>query len=254
MCGVIGYYSDSPQAWHLNVVRKLFEQSDIRGKHAFGVTWMDAGRIGGVQRSLTLESLVPGLATLRSTTILGHARYSTSGDWKTKENNQPLVIGGTALVFNGVIDMRTKEEMERDYGPMHTANDGELFIKALLEGVKATEFISARNCSFAGCYIIGGRAYCVRNKRRPLWYAIHDGATYVMSTRHIGELCGLKPTELPDCEEFPLDRLSQLLPCATVSQQAGRLYSVPPGYAESRRYGPRAASDDVSGKPPGIQL
>lgn len=252
MCGVIGYYSATPKRRDWEVIAALLRESSVRGLHAFGLAIPD-GKGGAVARELKIEDLITVgqrlFDDLRPSQLIAHARYSTSGDWRSVENNQPLVVSGDALVFNGVIDMRTKAQMETAWGiSMTTGNDGEIFLQHAASGGSAVDFLLNNPCSFAGCYLLSGQMFCLRNDKRPLWYAVRGDATFVMSTRNISERCGLSPIELPAFEEFRVDRLRELLPCAAKSQQAGRLYSVPPSYASSRRYRPRIASNDVPGE------
>mgnify|MGYP000618844717 CR=1 FL=1 len=50
-----------------------------------------------------------------SNNIIYHNRYSTSGDYKNHENNQPIFNNELSLVFNGVLDMGTKKQIENKY-------------------------------------------------------------------------------------------------------------------------------------------
>jgi len=132
------------------------------------------------------------------------------------ENNQPLVAGGRALVFNGVIHMGTKPEFEKEFGVQCTTdNDGEVFLRMLAKADETAEGDGTRSAhddaehilnvmdqqshiSFAGCWLdLQGRLWAARNERRPLWRASILDATWYASTRDIFLRAGFpEPTEL----------------------------------------------------------
>ena len=118
--------------------------------------------------------------------IIFHNRYCTSGDYMIAENNQPIIIGGHALVFNGTIDMGTKEEMEARSGyTMLTENDGELVLRDYLEG-EPMRRLRSNLATFAGIFLSqDGRMYALRNEMRPLSLIEKDGCKIVCSTRDI---------------------------------------------------------------------
>ena len=173
--------------------------------------------------------------------LIGHTRYDTSGDWRTLANNQPLHIGQIALVFNGVIDMRTRAQWEEETGErFETENDGEIFIKHLAQGGSPVEFVNRRG-SFAGCWFNGSEAMLLRNAYRPLWYGVSPfGATLVASTRNILQRILLDPpSELPAGVLYRLSALAAQAPQTEVSQQQTR-FGAPPNYLSHPRYAPRA--------------
>lgn len=186
MCGVVGYWRDNVNmSVQRDILVPIVRESKIRGLHAFGTTHCDGLTIVTV-RYHHIDNLLSHLASARITDAIVHARYSTSGDWQDMTNNQPLCVEGYDLVFNGVIDMRTKEEMECAYGiSMETGNDGELFIRHMADGGDPVEFVESCG-SFAGMwYDPDGHMYALRNCHRPLWYIFVDGCTIFASTRDI---------------------------------------------------------------------
>jgi glutamine phosphoribosylpyrophosphate amidotransferase len=137
---------------------------------------------------------------------IAHARYSTSGDWRTPANNQPLVVAEMALAFNGVISMGTKPEFEADFGVTCASdNDGEVFLRRLEGGEPADAFIRRINGSFAGVWLRDGRLYAGRNARRPLWRCYAHGAWWYASTADIFRRAGfashLAPVPINAVEE-----------------------------------------------------
>lgn len=118
--------------------------------------------------------------------IIFHARYSTSGDYRDMLNNQPIVIDGDALVFNGTVDMGTKEEMEQRNGiMMQTDNDGELVLRDIQDGHPFRR-LSDNLVTFAGIVLRGnGEMFALRNVMRPLWRFEVSGGIFLASTQDI---------------------------------------------------------------------
>ena len=57
-------------------------------------------------------------------------RYSTSGDYKVMDNNQPLQQNNVCMAFNGVLSQKTKEEIEEEYQiVLENDNDGYLLMQ-----------------------------------------------------------------------------------------------------------------------------
>lgn len=199
MCGVVGYAPGNtahPDAATAFV--RLFEQSIIRGLHAFGIAQPLGREAFEVHRSRTLADVTRVFNPLLP--AIAHARYSTSGDWMVKANNQPLVVGDMALAFNGVIDMGTKEEFELRYQVKCEAdNDGEIFLRKCQQGESPSKFINKIEGSFAATWLKGGQLYAGRNARRPLWGCEAYGAVWFASTRDIFRRAG-----------FPVERALSL--------------------------------------------
>jgi glutamine phosphoribosylpyrophosphate amidotransferase len=188
MCGVVGYWSkEANQVVQIDMLAPLVSESKIRGLHAFGASYFDceSDEIVTVKYP-ELDNLLGHLTSVSMSDAIVHTRYSTSGDWRDMRNNQPLCVAGYSLVFNGVIDMRTKEEMEEAYGMvMETDNDGELFIQHLMDGGDPVEFIESCG-SFAGLWYDGdGVMYALRNAHRPLWYFRGVDCIFFVSTNDI---------------------------------------------------------------------
>lgn len=189
MCGVIGYKPVVRDSWQTPMFIKLFDQSRIRGHHAYGLA--DTQK---VSKAFNWEQVVkefdPELPTI------GHTRYCQSGDWKVMENNQPLVVGDMKLAMNGVLHMGTKEEFEQAFGVKCLVdNDSEVFLQRLAAGETAEEFISGITGSFAATWLIGDRLFAGRNARRPLWKCQEYGAVWYASTQDIFDRAGFPPAE-----------------------------------------------------------
>jgi|694.fasta_scaffold00746_15 glutamine phosphoribosylpyrophosphate amidotransferase len=196
MCGVIGYASDDPQPSHSEALRSLFYESRVRGLHAFGFSTQDGERVV-TQRFLDLKVCLAAIPS-GAARLIGHCRYSTSGDFRNVANNQPLQIDDAALAFNGVISMATKGEYERHHGREYkTENDGEIFLDKFVRNDGWLEFVARGRFSFAGLTLHRGRLTALRNKSRPLFRVDQGSATFFASTADIFRRAGFAETPTP---------------------------------------------------------
>lgn len=189
MCAIIGFISDNPTAIAVETLKKVFIESKIRGMHAYGYAAIQDGHLMEA-KSNGLKSLLVSIDN--PTRLIGHCRYSTSGDYKNMNNNQPLRFGDEYMVFNGVIDMRTKQEMERAYSiSMSSDNDGEIMLQA-----KDRLAMLRSEITFSGLTLNSHALAFFRNEGRPGYKATRHGATYIASTADILRRCLLDPEPL----------------------------------------------------------
>ncbi len=181
MCGVVGFSCPAPTPEHINLLWRIMLESSIRGLHSFGIAYVDHGLV--IEKAFRITDLT--LPTCEK--VIFHNRYATSGDYHNEVNNQPLSDGHRALVFNGVLDMRTKEEMEEAYGiKMKADNDGEILLRTFEEPREMMEYVNRSRVTFAGLVLTpDNRLFAFRNEGRPLWRATFKGATYYASTQDI---------------------------------------------------------------------
>ncbi len=204
MCGVIGYFSEKQVPEHVDTICRIFDESKIRGLHAFGATVRSDSGL----RTFKGHEISSVKSFLKTTggfsMMIGHNRYSTSGDWHDQANNQPIHLPGISMVFNGVISQASKEEYSKQYGKKYqTQNDGEIFARKVLDGEDWAKFVSEGRFSFAGMFIREGKAYAIRNKNRPLWLAKKDGAVFLASTRGIFARVANFAGNFADLRELP---------------------------------------------------
>lgn len=182
MCGVVGYSCSDPKKEHYEILKEIICQSKIRGIHSFGFSFYD-------EEVITIKyHNIEDVQFPNANKIIYHNRYSTSGDYKNHDNNQPIAIGNISLVFNGVLDMRTKQEMEQHYGiEMETDNDGEIVLRLCgSDPDKIQEYIRNTKGSFAGMLLTeDNKLIAIRNENRPLWKLSYDNAEFYASTRDI---------------------------------------------------------------------
>lgn len=214
MCGVVALCTDSqPSYADVALLKALVLESGIRGLHACGVARCTSEGVA-VRRFFTPAELVTNLGEEPLTRVtLCHTRYSTSGDWRKPENNQPLVLDDFALVFNGCINMAPPSEWPptKDGAPYSTYNDGEILLRKHRSGDDTVAFVSESPFSFAGVLWDGSRAVAMRNSRRPLWYSSLPGRTFVASTRDILGRAGVPGSyvEVPECVAMPLSQIGK---------------------------------------------
>lgn len=192
MCGVIGMYSPKLTIEQKKLLVKLIYHSKIRGLHAFGYAYK-LSEVFFSYKSLNIKDFLTQVMEIKEgqeIQFIAHNRYSTSGDFKKLENNQPINLGNDYLVFNGVVSQATKEENEAKYNmKLQTENDGEIVLRKIIKG-EGQEFIK-KNGSFAGLYLGGKEAFAAHNNFRPLWKAEAFGAKFFFSTKDIGLRSGL---------------------------------------------------------------
>jgi glutamine phosphoribosylpyrophosphate amidotransferase len=182
MCGIIGYSCPNPNKEHFDILQSLIYQSKIRGLHSFGLSYYENGLITKKYHSIEQVELPI------TNKIIYHNRYSTSGDYKEHKNNQPIALEDISLVFNGVLDMRKKQEIEHHYKiKMNNDNDGEIILRLCNSDKKLIQdFVSKTKGSFAGMFLTKDNVlYAIRNNNRPLWMLKNNDATFYASTKDI---------------------------------------------------------------------
>lgn len=190
MCGIVGFSGKAGLEDRERFVA-LCRQSCIRGVHAFGIAWHSPASGLQVFKSTDFDETIKAVPNPLPDKIVFHNRYSTSGDWRMPDNNQPIYVRGNALVFNGTVDMGTKAEMEERYGiRMETDNDGEIVLLDFLAG-KPFSHIGGFQSSFAGIFLgSDGTMTAFRNRMRPLWLFNEVGCKFISSTSDIAARAG----------------------------------------------------------------
>jgi len=189
MCGILGVKVQNKDEGTINFIKSLMLELRIRGTHSLGVAYslansIELERIFGAG-GIGINWFVEGFKTSEADTLIFHSRYSTSGNHEVMENNQPIIVGRTAIAMNGILTQATKQVYEKQYSVQcNSANDAEIFLrKLIMDGVDIPEFVKANPlCSFAGVYLVGGHLYAFRNNKRPLYYGEYKNCKYFTST------------------------------------------------------------------------
>ncbi len=174
MCSVIGYKGK----YNEELLTKVFQYSRIRGLHSFGYSYYCPELI--TKKFLKYDEFIESINEDRPNLFIAHFRYSTSGDYKDLNNNQPITLNNTSIAFNGIISQKNKLEMEEEYNiDLPYENDGYI----LINKYNQEDFISLP-ITFAMVGLEDHKLFCLRNDRRPLWYKSSDYAL-VVSTEDI---------------------------------------------------------------------
>lgn len=183
MCSIIGFNG----IYDKNLIEKLCFNSRIRGLHSFGFSFYDKS-ILTTKKYLIYNDFIADLNLIKPNKFIAHFRYSTSGDYKIIDNNQPLTHHNYSIVFNGVVSQKSKTEMEKEYGiKLKFDNDGYI----LLEKYNDENFVKAKDISFAMIALFNGKLIALRNENRPMHY-FQDNKTIVFaSTKDILSRSGL---------------------------------------------------------------
>jgi len=185
MCAVIGVCGDIDERAIFNI-KRIFEESQIRGKHATGVSWVCENGLHSISEPVPATSFISVLDLISATEIvkavIGHTRYSTSN----LRYNQPIVSEGVHLVHNGVVTQSDKSEWEELFGVIcETSNDSEIILRRFLSN-RLISLIEGSGSYSLIMLLKTGEILFFRNAYRPLWYYIGDNnVLYISSTTSI---------------------------------------------------------------------
>lgn len=168
MCGVVGYLGSVNPL----LIQRVVEESKIRGLHNLGHVEHKSGKAG-----------------------LYHTRYCTSG-----KEHQPISIGDTHLVMNGVVHMGTKTELQSEFSmKLKTDNDAEVLLR-LFMGLNSIKSIAdvLGEASYAALIMTKTELFAFRNEKRPLWKIENNKSVLLASTLDILRRAGAggKATQL----------------------------------------------------------
>jgi len=198
MCGVLAITIDNFNEGDHDLVRGLFQQSMIRGKHATGVSYVKNEMINTIKEPIPADEFIKtqDLNSWRNEDgnlyCIGHIRYSTSD----LNYNQPMASDKLSIVHNGVITQEPKELWRKSFGfETETANDSELILRQLESG-KGHPLKTFRPASMAVCTIDNDKVITAfRNEERPLYYYSDSRMTIFASTADILKRAGLTDIE-----------------------------------------------------------
>lgn len=194
MCGVIGIAIKDFTKEDCDLVRSLFIQSMIRGKHSTGVSYVKNGKV------VTLKEPIPANEFIRKQDVydwrnedgnlycIGHVRYSTSD----LRYNQPIATEELSIVHNGVISQRHPDDWESLYGyKTETHNDSELILRCMENN--ENPLIKFHPASMSVCKIDKNKVISAfRNEARPLYMALMERGVVFASTKDIIRRSGFK--------------------------------------------------------------
>lgn len=143
MCSILGYkvlkHGDPTKA--IPLFEAMLVQSQVRGKHATGVSWVSEGKVKIFKSPVPAKDFIGTMKWLQVSgtfpmEMIGHCRYSTSGI-----DCQPVGIPGMSLVHNGIVSMADKDALQRQYEvEIESDNDSEVILHKMMEAYDGQQF------------------------------------------------------------------------------------------------------------------
>lgn len=225
MCGIIAVTCSNTEE-NKRLIFNLLLNSKIRGLHSTGVSLIDnSNKIVTIKDNLPSDkflekhwdSILEIIDQMDNIQIIGHTRYSTSGDFAQPiEINTDIEIQ-SSLVFNGVVtqsDPSTWGDIIPGY-QFKSDNDGEILkycldrdYRSVVDLYLSTEF------SASVCYMDNSGIVHFRTGDRPSWIFKSDDIVAISSTREIMIRSGLTENlnktapgilyKLINCDEYEL--------------------------------------------------
>jgi glutamine phosphoribosylpyrophosphate amidotransferase len=192
MCAIVGAYLTSPSQSQIEILKRIFVESQIRGKHASGYSLIRNNRIFTQVAPIPAKDFVQGyfaevFSGDHTLQLVGHCRYSTSD----LRYNQPLhIFDNFALVHNGVVDQRPPVYWKEHGYELSTSNDSELLYQARYAGREPLKEFPEASMAVVELSLRGMRWY--RNGKRPLYYVKVPNGYFICSTADIALRAGLK--------------------------------------------------------------
>lgn len=192
MCGVIGAKIHNVEEADLLLIRNLFKETRIRGKHATGVTFLKQGKLHTIKEPIPADDFIAKhnpadwVDSDNVLTFIAHARYSTSD----LRYNQPIADDELSVVHNGVISQESPDSWSSLYGiECETKNDSELLFHTLKNG-ESPEYWQDASISTIWLTDDGSLQYS-RNGKRPLWIFEDQRSLVLTSTKDIAKRAGI---------------------------------------------------------------
>lgn len=193
MCGVLGIAIKKPTEQEFELVRRLFVQSMIRGKHATGVSYVKNDKVHTIKEPVNActfinnQNISDWVNEDGNLYCIGHVRYSTSD----LAYNQPMATEELSIVHNGVISQESPETWKETYGyETLTKNDSELILRCLETG--ETPLHKFHPASMSVCTLDKNKVITAfRNEARPLHYSYGANGIIFASTADILKRSGL---------------------------------------------------------------
>lgn len=198
MCGIIAIKSNDVR--DLTLVKYLLEESQIRGKHSTGVSYINRAGLTTLKDNIPSKlfvqkywsSIERDITDYGVVSLVGHTRYSTSGIADTV-NAQPIADDKLSIVMNGVVTQSSPDKWENEFGvKCQTTNDTEIAHIKMKQGINPLRLSKSKEdirFSMAVCSLWdSSRIQFFRNGRRPQYYCTLKGYSefsIVASTKQI---------------------------------------------------------------------
>jgi glutamine phosphoribosylpyrophosphate amidotransferase len=195
MCGLLGVHFNSVSNTEIELTKQLVLHSQIRGKHATGISYLKNNQLVTLKESIPADMFVrkydiAEFVNDNSLTLIVHCRYSTSD----LRFNQPISNDNLSIAHNGVITQELYEHWESLYGyKCQTENDSEIILHTVEAGKSVLEQWQDSSLAVLELYKTGIIRF-YRNGKRPLHYNFMNNGIIISSTRNIFERNGLSST------------------------------------------------------------
>lgn len=142
MCGIWGVIPRKKlnKTRTKQLIKKLYHYSEIRGKEASGIAYLDKNKMYLGKAAVPADKFVEtseysafwkNLNFILEGAFIGHSRLATNGSASAFENNQPCYADGIATVHNGII-INVDSLWSKNYDLNRQSQvDTEIFVKLL---------------------------------------------------------------------------------------------------------------------------
>ncbi len=180
MCGIMGVVGEtSPETLY-----KLAMVLKVRGLHAFGLSFYGPDGILTEKSSRPFRPPAFAEAMEYLPRLIYHNRYSTSGDYRIEQNNQPIQTGSLSVAMNGVISMKPRQEYEAEYQvKCETDNDAEILNRLIERGEDLAAIFNKSTASVSSVWLRKKKVFGYTNGKRPLHYIKDRQVVIAVSTR-----------------------------------------------------------------------
>lgn len=189
MCGVIGVSIKEVTADKIKLVREIFQQTMIRGKHATGLSYVKEGHIFTEKRNVPVTTFFDDFDLNECVDeegglyLIGHIRYSTSD----LRYPQPFSSDAYSIAHNGVI---SQEDPSTWKYKTETSNDSEMILRSIEAGQHPLLDFQPASMAVVTLSVMK-RLVGFRNEARPLWHTVDGDDLYFTSTKDIAIRSGL---------------------------------------------------------------
>ena len=207
MCGIIAAKTKTISEKNLQFIYNLIEESQIRGKHATGISYFFDSTVKTIIEPMPAKEFLAyhwdeiknDFIKENKISLISHTRYSTSD----LEYNQPITHENSSIVLNGVITQASFPEWEKLFSvKCETKNDAEIVLKRLDDdNFNIYQFSHYHNSSMAFAYMQDERIRASRNGSRPAYYGCIDDLHFISSTNDII----MRAIQNDNCQAMKLD-------------------------------------------------
>lgn len=192
MCAVIGVHLNKPTENQIEFIKRVFLESQVRGKHATGLSMVKNSKIWSYiipePADVFVEKFEWGcLLSESKLRLIGHCRYSTSD----LRYNQPLCGETHSIAHNGVVTQDPPELWGRYGHALETSNDSELLLRSVLAGNEPLKEFPDASMAVCELSVANGLRW-FRNGKRPIYTTKVDNGYFITSTKDIALRAGLQ--------------------------------------------------------------